>query len=284
MPPTPGAGNFYAFRPDVTCNATSDEYLVVWDGDDDSNGLLNNEDEIFGQRLGYSGAIWSRSAQTISRLATWAVPMAPPPSTPTSLIPAQGHYLFVGSGYSLASYAAGDQTLATDLNNDSNVALFSSSDLTNLTSVNRLDAVGFGANGHSSPAPRRLMGKGVRVDVLSAASSNGVCNLLREGSTLAPQSGSTKEHTFYRKMCEFIQGSGCTTPGLPKDTNANDADFLYVDTAPDMSGTQRLGAPGPENLASPTRVDHLAAGGGVALLDGSVSSSLPRTAAAPSGR
>jgi hypothetical protein len=41
----------------VVFNDTSNEYLVVWDGDDDSGGLLDNEFEIFGQRIdGDSGA------------------------------------------------------------------------------------------------------------------------------------------------------------------------------------------------------------------------------------
>jgi hypothetical protein len=48
-------GNYDAFAPDVVWNSTDNQYLVVWHSDDDSNGLVNSELEIFGQLLGYSG-------------------------------------------------------------------------------------------------------------------------------------------------------------------------------------------------------------------------------------
>ena len=54
----------------------------------------------------------------------------------------------------------------------------------------------------------------------------------------------------------FCHRGGCSTPGLPKDTNDNAADFLLADTVGTMFGAnQRLGAPGPENLASPLKRD-----------------------------
>ena len=40
------------------------------------------------------------------------------------VIPARGHYFFVGSAYSLGAYAAGDQTLSSDIESDKNVAIF----------------------------------------------------------------------------------------------------------------------------------------------------------------
>ena len=40
----------------VAYNATEDEYLVVWEGDDDTPPLINNELEIFGQRLAADGS------------------------------------------------------------------------------------------------------------------------------------------------------------------------------------------------------------------------------------
>jgi hypothetical protein len=46
---TPGDGAYDAAQPDVAFNATADEALVVWRGDDESTA--NGEDEIFGQRL-----------------------------------------------------------------------------------------------------------------------------------------------------------------------------------------------------------------------------------------
>ena len=42
---------FGAFVPDVAYNGSDDEYLVVWQGDDDTGMLVNGEFEIYGQRL-----------------------------------------------------------------------------------------------------------------------------------------------------------------------------------------------------------------------------------------
>ena len=84
-----------------------------------------------------------------------------------TVIPRRGHYLFVGSTYSLAAYAGGDATLTTDIESDFNVGLFSTVDPLQVSTANRLDAVGFGV------------------------STGGVCDLLLEGTTLPPALGST---------------------------------------------------------------------------------------------
>ena len=68
-----------------------------------------------------------------------------------TVIPARGHYLFVGSAYSLANYggtsaAAGDQVMTQDIESDRNVAIFNTTSLVDLTALTRLDAVGFGTN------------------------------------------------------------------------------------------------------------------------------------------
>jgi len=154
-----------------------------------------------------------------------------------TVIPARGHYLFVGSAYSLANYggtgaAAGDQTLAADLEDDANIGIFNTAAVGNLSSVTRLDAVGMFGN-------------------LSAN-----CLLLSEGATVTPNPGSVLDYSFHRDQCgkkgnPAIFGL-CPSGGLPVDTNDNQNDFVYADT----SGTatpqgQRLGAPGPENLGSP---------------------------------
>lgn len=171
------------------------------------------------------------------------------PGSSTTVIPARGHYLLVGAAYSLTNYggtgaAAGNLALSSDIETDRNVGLFTTSDVTLISSVNRLDAVGFGVN------------------------VGGACNLLREASTLPPIAGNaTLEHSYFRKMCDWIQGSGCTVPGIPKDTNNNANDFWLADTA-GSAITGRLGAPGPENLASPIRRDN--AGINVVVLDGTV--------------
>jgi cytoskeletal protein CcmA (bactofilin family) len=46
-----GNGSFDAASPKVAYNSTNNEYLVVWVGDDNAAPLVDNEDEIFGQRL-----------------------------------------------------------------------------------------------------------------------------------------------------------------------------------------------------------------------------------------
>lgn len=51
-----GDPSFAALAPKVAWNATANQYLVVWRGDDDTGGLVENEVEIFGQRLGALGA------------------------------------------------------------------------------------------------------------------------------------------------------------------------------------------------------------------------------------
>jgi hypothetical protein len=166
-----------------------------------------------------------------------------------TVIPARGHYLFVGSAYSLGNYggsgaAAGNLTFSSDIETDRNIGLFSTSNVIGISSVNRLDAVGFGVN------------------------TGGACNLLREATTLPPIAGNaTIEHSYFRKMCDWLQGQGCTVPGIPKDTNINAEDFWLADTAGSVI-TGRLGAPGPENLASPIRRDNT--GINFVVLDGTV--------------
>ncbi len=144
----------------------------------------------------------------------------------TTVIPARGHYLFVGSTYSLGSYAAADVTLTTDIESDFNVGLFSTVDPLAISTANRLDAVGFGV------------------------STGGVCDLLLEGTTLAPASGSTSEYSFVRKFTLV----GVNVP-TPTDGNDNAADFTLVSTTPSTpvgsNAAPGLGAPGPENLGGP---------------------------------
>lgn len=137
-----------------------------------------------------------------------------------TVIPARGHYLLVGSGYSLASYAAGNQTLTANIENDKNVALFNTANVLNFATATRLDAVGGDSN------------------------TGGNCDLLREGTNLPTTSGSISQYSFVRKA----------TTGLPQDTNDNAADFQLVSTTPGInvgSTAPGLGAPGPENLTSP---------------------------------
>ncbi|MBV8859879.1 MAG: HYR domain-containing protein [Acidobacteria bacterium] len=133
-----------------------------------------------------------------------------------TVIPARGNYLVTGSAYSLGAYAAGDMALVFGIEDDSNVALFNTSDLSNVSTVTRLDAVGFGSN------------------------TGGNCDLLREGATLQPAAGSTSEYSFVRTVDK----------GATADTNNNASDFIVVSTTAGAVGsnaTPTLGAPGPEN-------------------------------------
>jgi hypothetical protein len=170
-----------------------------------------------------------------------------------TVIPARGHYLLVGSTYSLANYggagaAAGNLTMASDLEDDRNLGVFSTANVANISSANRLDAVGLGSN------------------------AGGVCDLLREGVSLLPVGAvSNVEYSYFRKECDYT--GACQAAGNPKETNDNFADFMFADTAmTNISGIpRRLGAPGPENLASPIRRDNT--GVNVLLLDGTKSQS-----------
>ncbi|HEX6185272.1 MAG TPA: hypothetical protein VFZ44_15410 [Pyrinomonadaceae bacterium] len=158
-------------------------------------------------------------------------------------IPARGHYLGANvNGYSLCNYPSGystgsptptptptaspcvtngvsgfphttpDRTWDFDVADGTGVALFSTTNGTNLTAATRLDAFGY----TSSPA------------------------LYREGAGFPTIITANVEHTHYRDLRST----------LPKDTNDNAADFQLVGTSINIQIT-RLGAPGPENLNSP---------------------------------
>jgi hypothetical protein len=61
-----GDANYDAIRPAVTYNSTNNQYLVVWQGDDNTAPLVDNEIEIFGQRLTNNGAATGLSDFRIS--------------------------------------------------------------------------------------------------------------------------------------------------------------------------------------------------------------------------
>ncbi len=191
-----------------------------------------------------------------------------------TVIPARGHFLLVGSAYGLGSYAAGDGLLTSDIEDDRSVALFSTANVSDISSAVRLDAVGFvqtgGPAAPSSKASSALQKLRGRISVLS--SSGGMCDLLKEGTALPDVTGTTSQHSFFRKECDFVGGVGCVANGNPKDTGDNSADFTFADTAAGSVGgaTPRLGAPGPENMASPIRRD--TSGVAMVLLDGTAQS------------
>jgi uncharacterized repeat protein (TIGR01451 family) len=182
--------------------------------DDEFVELLNNTDSPITVAASDASAGWAIVKSGNDCSSTPVVVAVVPAGT---VIPARGNYLVAGSAYSLGAYAAGDQSLVFGIEDDRNVALFSTADLSNISTVTRLDAVGFGAN------------------------AGGNCDLLREGSTLANAAGSTSEYSFVRKVDK----------GDTQDTNDNAADFIVVSTTPatpvGSNAAPTLGAPGPEN-------------------------------------
>jgi hypothetical protein len=132
-------------------------------------------------------------------------------------IPARGHFLGGNaSGYNLFSYGAADQFYSGDIPDSGGVAIFSTADTPSLDLAHRLDAAGFTGEPNT---------------------------LFREGAGLISPGANNGNYSFVRKL----------TTGLAQDTNNNAADFIFVSTdAGNYGGVQSsLGAPGPENTASP---------------------------------
>jgi hypothetical protein len=134
-------------------------------------------------------------------------------------IAARGHYLGTNSGgYSLTAGAAGDVNWAVNISDQAGIALFNTNLVANFDLAHRIDAVG----------------------PISEANP-----VYREGNGLPSLTVFNISDSWARK-----QNNGCD--GLPKDTNDNAADFLFVDTnGTSAGGGQRLGAPGPQDLLSP---------------------------------
>ncbi|MCA1565218.1 MAG: hypothetical protein LC803_06215 [Acidobacteria bacterium] len=147
-------------------------------------------------------------------------------------IPSRGHYLVVNNSpatgftsHPLSNYpagasvvGAGDAQFTADLPDGGGIALFNSATVFDRTT--RLDAVGF-APGAGSPDP-----------------------LYREGAGIAGFPAVDGEYSFLRRL----------NSGIPQDSADNAMDFILVATDPAVVGSgAQLGAPGPENLASPVQ-------------------------------
>jgi hypothetical protein len=135
-----------------------------------------------------------------------------------AIIPARGHYLAAGAGYSLSALAAPDLTYNPPAYpggeaDYTGLTLYGTADRAQFNVANVFDAVGF----------------------------DGAAPPFREGTGLLPADGVTADvqHSFVRN-----QGSG-----RPADTGDNRADFTLVATDPSQitNGAAVLGAPGPEN-------------------------------------
>jgi hypothetical protein len=100
--------------------------------------------------------------------------------------------------------------------------------------------------------------------------------LYKEGTGYPALTPFSIDYSFYRDNCGksgSITTLGPCTISTPKDTDDNATDFIFVDTNGTSAGAgQRLGAPGPENLASPIQRNATIAN---ALLDATVASSSP---------
>lgn len=62
----PGDSAYDATDASIAYNATADEYMITWDGDDNAGGLVDDEQEIFAQRLAYDGSEVGSDDQRIS--------------------------------------------------------------------------------------------------------------------------------------------------------------------------------------------------------------------------
>jgi hypothetical protein len=153
------------------------------------------------------------------------------------VIPAHGHFLAVNSdAYSLAGYATADATYASDIPDNAGLALFSTADSGSFNTANRLDAVG----PFSSPA------------------------LYHEGNGVETLNPLAVDYSWVRDER--------TPTGEPQDSDNNSGDFRFVDAdGTDLGVGHHLGAPGPENLASPVSVGGLS----IDLLDPGVTADAP---------
>src|ERR1043166_5405387 len=151
-----------------------------------------------------------------------------------TVIPGRGHYLCTNSGaYSLGGYATGDATYTTDIPDNAGIALFNNNVPANFILANRLDAVG------STSEANTLYKEGTGYPALSGAAYTAGINYAFVRDACGQQGSITNLTPFQ------------LTTGVA-DTGNNAVDFYVVDTNGTSAGAgQRLGSPGPENLASP---------------------------------
>ncbi len=136
-----------------------------------------------------------------------------------TVLPARKHFLLAASGYSLIAYANADMYYqpagGADLDDNTGLALYPTTNRGNFTAANRLDAAGF------TGAPAENI----------------------EGAALTPVGTADAEYSFVRKLLT----------GTPQDTNQNNQDFVLVSTSTGVLGAAQpvLGAPGPQSSVSP---------------------------------
>src|SRR6202008_2561018 len=117
----------------------------------------------------------------------------------------------------------------TDIPDNAGIAIFNTSVAADFTLATRFDAVG------------------------STSEAN---TLYKEGTGYPALTPFSIDYSFYRDNCgkngSITTFGVCPAGGNYVDTNNNASDFYFVDTNGTSAGAgQRLGAPGPQNLASP---------------------------------
>jgi hypothetical protein len=179
-----------------------------------------------------------------------------------TVIPAGGHFLCVNNtAFSLSSYRAGAGSVGSgdaqytagvggDIPDNAGIALFNNnSGGASFSLANRFDAVGSDSEANS------LYREGT-----------GVASLITPVPSI--------NYAWVRDDCGksgAVNVLGPCTISTPKDTDNNAADFYFVDTnGTQAGGGQRLGAPGPQSLASPIQRNSTIS---AALLDATVASS-----------
>jgi hypothetical protein len=222
---TPGPKNVTITNPDgqtVTTNnilnvtAAAGSVIISEFRTRGSSGASAGADDEFVELLNTSNATVDISNFSIAEDGGAIRYTAPAATT----IPAFGHFLVTGSAYSLAGYAASNGTLTAGIADNTGIALFVNNNTTTFSSGTKMDAAGF----TSATNP-----------------------LYREGTGLVPPAGAAAACE-----CSYVRKASLTS-GVPQDTNNNANDFVFVATDGLLhEGRQSiLGAPGPENLASP---------------------------------
>jgi hypothetical protein len=188
-----------------------------------------------------------------------------------TIIPARGHFLCVNNGaggYSLDTYPGGTGGTIGD-------AAYT------MQITDGEDPDGPGGN---PPLARQGIalfnnntggGSFSLVNRFDAVGPVGEANALyKEGTGVPDITPFAINYSWVRDECGkggAVNQLGACTRSTPKDTDANAADFYFVDTnGTSAGGGQRLGAPGPENLSSPIQRNSTIA---VALLDATMATS-----------
>jgi hypothetical protein len=105
-----GNAAFDALRPDVTYNPVAGEYLVAWQGDDDTAPLVDNEQEIFVQRLSATGVAVGADDVRISDMGADGAATADAVTPAIAVDRTGGGYLVAWSGDDGAGGLADDET------------------------------------------------------------------------------------------------------------------------------------------------------------------------------